>query len=336
MREILVVAIVLFSIVGCKTEPGSNVELVSGDTTVVAANPFDSISALINESPNNADLLHERGKMFIAAGDLSVALGDLGRAIMIDSTQSDYFLTLSDIYFKGNKPAKSMTALKRAGAIAPNDPEVPLRLAEFYLYIQNYTEAVNATNEALALDNRNDRAYFLKGFCYKEVGDTMKAVEQFQRAVENNADYVDAYVELAILYDIKGDPVAEQYYQNALKVEPDSKEALYGLGLHYQDTDRLNEAMQTYTKLVQFHPDYSSAFYNMGFINYEFVKDRNQALSYFDAAVQVNPDYISAIYMRGLCFEALGDVSKAKREYQFALQKDPGFQLALDGLKRLL
>lgn len=336
MREFIVAAIVLFSIVGCKTDQRSKAEAVSVDATVVAANPFDSISALIKESPNNADLLHERGKMFIAAGDLSVALGDLGRAIMIDSSQSEYFLTISDIYFKANQPAKSMAALKKAGELAPEDPEVPLRLAEFYLYIQNYTEAVKATNEALSLDNRNDRAYFLKGFCYKEVGDTIKAVEQYQKAVENNPDHIDAYVEMAILYDIKGDPIAEQYYKNALKVDPDSKEALYGLGLHYQDFDRLNEAILTYTELVEKHPDYASGYYNMGFINFEFLNDHKQALQYFNDAVGANPEYVAAIYMRGLCYEALGDVAKAKAEYQFALEKDRGYQLAVDGLARLL
>lgn len=335
MRAFIVTAFVLFTIAGCKTESNSGQQTSSTDSTVVV-NPFDSISALIKESPNNAELLHDRGKMFLAAGDFNVALGDLGRAIMLDSSQSDYFLTISDIYFKAKKPANSLAALKKAGELAPEDPEVPLRLAEFYLYIQNYTEAVKATNEALKLDNRNDRAYFLKGFCYKEVGDTVKAVEQYQKAVENNPDHVDAYVEMAILYDIKGDPIAEQYYKNALKVDPDSKEALYGLGLHYQDFDRLNEAILTYTELVEKYPTHASAYYNMGFINYEFLNDHNQALRYFNDAVGADPEYVSAIYMRGLCYEALGDVAKAKSEYQFALEKDRGYQLALDGLGRLL
>jgi tetratricopeptide (TPR) repeat protein len=336
MRELIGVAIALSAMVGCKPNGGTSSDRPEKDSVVQVVNPFDSISLLIKENPANADLLHERGKMFIAAGDLSVALGDLGRAIMIDSMQSDYFLTISDIYFKANQPAKSMASLKKAGELAPEDPEVPLRLAEFYLYIQNYTEAVNATNEALRIDSRNDRAYFLKGFCYKEVGDTIKAVEQYQKAVENNPDHIDAYVEMAILYDIKGDPVAEQYYKNALNVDPDSKEALYGLGLHYQDFDRLNEAILTYTELVEKYPEYASAYYNMGFINFEFLNDHKQALQYFNDAVGADPEYVSAIYMRGLCYEALGDVAKAKAEYQFALEKDHGYQLAVDGLKRLL
>jgi tetratricopeptide (TPR) repeat protein len=336
MRLLIVVAASLTAILGCRSDGESgSLEMVQ-DSVIQFVNPFDSVSSLINNNPDNPELLHQRGKMFIAAGDLSVALGDLGRAIMIDSSRSEFFLTISDIYFKANQPAKSMAALKKAGELAPDDTEVPLRLAEFYLYIQNYTEAVKATNEVLKLDNRNDRAYFLKGFCYKEIGDTIKAVEQYQKAVENNPDHVDAYVEMAILYDIKGDPIAEKYYQNALKVNPNSKEALYGLGLHYQDFDRLNEAIITYTSLVEKYPTNASAYYNMGFINYEFLNNQNQALQYFNDAVIADPEYVSAIYMRGLCYEALGDVSKAKAEYQFALQKDGSFQLALNGLERLL
>jgi tetratricopeptide (TPR) repeat protein len=336
MRNILVLAVIALVIASCKTDPKGGSSGSTEDSTTVQLNPFDSISQLIEADPENADLIHARAEMFLEAGELSVALGDAGRAIMLDSSKAKYFLTISDIYFKGNKPAQSMASLKKAGELEPLNIEVPLRLAEFYLYIQNYTEAVKATNDALKMDGKSDRAFFLKGISYKEVGDTVKAAEQFLRAVENNPDHVDAYVELGILYDIKDDPIAEQYYRNALKVNPDSKEALYGLGILLQDYDRLNEALKVYTELVQKHPDHASAMYNMGFINFEFIKDYNQALRYFEDAVAANPEYVAAIYMRGLCYESMGNVDRAKAEYQFALEKDPTFSLALTGLERLL
>ena len=336
MRYAFVLLAVSIMAISCKNEPQPVVTASDGNSTSVRLNPFDSITQLIDAAPNDAELLHDRGKMFLEAGELSLALGDVGRALMVDSSNADYYLTISDIYFKGSKPAESMAALKRAGELEPENVEVPLRLAEFYLYIQNYAEAVKATNDALRLDSRNDRAFFLKGFCYKEVGDTVKAADQFQRAVENNPDHVDAYVELGILYDIKKDPVAEQYYRNALRVDPNSKEALYGLGMHLQGSDRLNDALRVYTDLVQRHPGHANAMYNMGFINYENIKDYQHALMYFEDAVKANPDFVKAIYMRGLSYEAMGNIQRAKAEYRFALEKDPTYTLALQGLERLL
>jgi tetratricopeptide (TPR) repeat protein len=328
---------VLLSILlwSCKNDPKSTKD-AEPVTQAQPVNPLDSISKLIAENPNDANLYHARGVMLLLIGEIQAAMGDVGRAIIMDSSRYEYYLTISDVYFRANKPKLSQSSLKKARGLAPENTEPVLRLAEFNLYLQDYRSVLIACNDAIDLDPNEDRAYFFKALAYKELGDTAKAIDNYLLAVEKEPDNVDAYVELGIIYSDRNIPLAEQYYKNALRSDPNSREAMYGLGLYYQDNDRLNEALEIYTQLTRLDSNYVNAYYNMGFINYEMLKDYNLALDNFNRAVRANPDHVSSIYMRGLCFEARGDIQNAKGQYQLALRKDQGYKLALDALNRVL
>ena len=335
MRFLLPGILVLIVLWSCGGDPRSSQE----DQEIVTngpENPLDSISRLIEQDSKNADLFYNRGLMLLMVDEVQGAMGDVGRAIILDSTRYEYFLTMSDIYFRSNQPKLSQASVKRARLLAPNNIEPILRLAEFNLYLQDYKGVLTACSDAISMDPNSDRAYFFKALAYKELGDTAKAIDNYLITVEKEPDNVDAYVELGIIYADRNLPMAEQYYKNALRSDPSSKEAMYGLGLYYQDNDRLNEALETYSQLARVDSNYVNAYYNMGFINYEMLKDYNLALNHFNRAVRANPDHVPSIYMRGLCFEARGDLNNAKSQYQLALSKDDGYRLALDGLNRVL
>lgn len=297
---------------------------------------LDSLTALLDEDPDNADLLNERAKVFLDVDQTNFALADAGRALLLDSTVAKYYLTISDVYFRLNKPNKCKNALLKAIQLQPDYKEPLYRLAQFELYLRNYQESINYANDMLRLDARDDRPFMVKGLCYKELGDTAKAIQNYLEAVTENPDNYDAYVELGIIHYAKKDPLAEGYLKSALDIRPDGIDALYALGMHYQGSDKLNEALETYTRILEIDSTYSSAYFNMGYVQYQYLQLYNEALANFDKAVQVNPKYYQAVYMRGLCFEARGDIARAKREYGYALELNPNYKKAADGMQRLL
>jgi tetratricopeptide (TPR) repeat protein len=83
---------------------------------------LDSISTIIDKNPGNTDLLNERAKMLVAMGNLDYALTDIGRALLMDSTKSAYYLTIADIYFQRNEPKRCLSALEKARTLDPLSP----------------------------------------------------------------------------------------------------------------------------------------------------------------------------------------------------------------------
>ena len=75
----------------------------------------------------------------------------------------------------------------------------------------------------------------MKGMNYKEIKDTAKAISSMQTAVEQDQTYYSAYIQLGILCAAQKNPLAVQYYKNAMRIQPNSTEAWYDLGKYYQD-----------------------------------------------------------------------------------------------------
>lgn len=345
MKLRLVAAVLaLVSFIACRNSEvkDQNVEKTAVDEQIAKQEDFpgqqrlDSLTAILEKDPDNTDVLNERAKVFLEVGQTNYALADVGRALLLDSSKATYYLTISDVYFQLNKPKKSKNALLKAAELEPEYTEPLYRLAQFELYLGNHQKCIDHANSMLRIDARDDRPFMIKGLCYKDLGDTTKAIQNYLEAVTENPDNYDAFVELGILHWGRKDPLAEGYLKSALDIRPNGIDALYALGMQYQESDRLNEALETYTEILFIDSTYTAAYFNMGYIQYQFLQLYNEALSNFDHAVKINPKYYQAIYMRGLCYEAKGDIARAKREYSYAIELNPNYKRAADGIQRLL
>ena len=170
---------------------------------------------------------------------------------------------------------------------------------------------------------------------YLEIGDTAKAQANFLTTVEQDPDYLVAYEELGRIASIKNDPLAEQYYKNALNINPSDVNTHYLLGEFYQKNERIDDAMKEYSTIVQLMPNNRSAHYNMGYINFVYKQDYEAGVKNFTDAIAADPRYTEAFYMRGLCFKKQAKNTEAKADFKAALQIDPTFTRATEAIKGL-
>lgn len=322
--------IVISGINSCDYFSGNNIN------SEKALSPIDSLGNLIAENPNNAKLYNERAKLYLENKEYKNAKTDAGKAISLDSTVSAYFVTIADGYFFTNEPGSCEAALKKAIALDPQNKEALMKMSEFYMYLNRFEESVSYANKILEFDPNYSKAFFIKGICYKDAGDTTRAILNFREALDKDPESYHACIMLAQLHYGLKDKLAITYYNNALNLQPKSVEAFYGLAMFYQETGELNRALETYSTILSIDPNYKNAHFNIGYINFNFLKNYNEALKHFDNAVKADANYFQAVYMRGLCYETLGDVQRAKAEYTHALKINPGYQMALDGMNRVL
>ena len=50
------------------------------------------------------------------------------------------------------------------------------------------------------------------------------------------------------------------------------------------------------------------------------------SVNYFSDVIVTNKDYYKAYYARGICYEKLGDIINAERDYRTALRIFPDYQ----------
>ncbi|MBW7841038.1 MAG: tetratricopeptide repeat protein, partial [Chitinophagaceae bacterium] len=317
-------------------KPGNETKApVTATDTTETGKKLSELDAMIAGSPKNADLYFQRASIYFRKKRIDDANKDMLKAIAIDSSKADYYLLLADIYLSASRIVYSQNSLEKAVELNPENLKAHSKLAEIYFLLKKYNESLKHTSEMLRIEPGNALAYFIRGMDLKEAGDTAKSIKSFQLALENNRDYYDANMQLGLLYSYKNNQVCVEFFTNAIRIRPDSEEALYGRALFYQEHNELDRAIQDYTQILKLNPRNQHAHYNLGYIHYTFLKVYDQAIKHYNDAIAVAPDYPEAYYSRGLCYETLGNIAAAKEDYEKALQQRPGYKLPLLGLKRI-
>jgi len=334
MKYILKISglLLLFLFTSCGNNNNTDKNNITSDSL-----PQDlaELTKKIDADPKNAELYNQRALLFLDKKEPDKALSDINKAITIDSKNSTYLLTLSDVYFSMGKIQNCRDALNKAIEMEPEDTKAILKLAELFYYMKDYKKTFEYTDKALKIDKLAAKADFIRGMAYKDMGDSAKAVRSFQTAVEKDQEYFHAYMQLGLIYSVKNNRLAVDYFNNALKLNPKSIEALYSLALFYQNTGEYNKAIERYTTLLQIDPKYKYAHYNLGYIHLVYLQTYDVAVENFTNAIICDPTYFEAYYNRGYCYELLGNVVFARKDYEQALKIKVNYQKAIDGMNRI-
>lgn len=320
-------------------QPGSStknqIESASDSLLIRTEVAYRAINDKIRQNPDNAALYLERALISIQENDLSSGLKDLNRAIYIDSTKSDFYFHRADLYFKQRQTRAAREDLEKAVAIDPKSEKAYLKLAELELVLEKYAQAIKYCNEVLKINVFNPKAYLMKGMSYKYAGDSANAISSFQTAVEQDDQLYEGYIQLGALLAYKKDPIALEYYNNALRLQPTNLEAIYHKSMFLQELKQFDKAIEGYDLMLSIDSINRNAQYNKGYLYLVYAQDPTKALLCFEKVLKNHPNDVDALYNAGFCFEKKKNVSQASSHYAKALDIKPDYELAAKGLSRV-
>jgi len=334
LKYFLPFALLLLAIASCS---GPNENKANIDNKPLSDSlKIDSVTQLIRKNPEKPEHYSSRADIYISMGDLAKALNDLTIANLSDSLNPMYYVKLADFYLQLGKSEIINSLLLKGNQLIPNNKEILYRLGNLYFYIQDYKKALTYLNQATEADPFYAPAFFTKGLVFNELGNTQKAINSFQIAVEREPDYYDAYIQLGLLFAAKNDAMAVDYYNNALRLIPDSYEALYAKAMFYQQTQKMEQAVATYRYMLdEVSDDFPHVHFNLGYIDMIYYNDYESAITHYDSALISKPIFPEALCNRAFCYEKTNRTTEARTDYKKALEQNPKFELAITGLNRL-
>jgi tetratricopeptide (TPR) repeat protein len=202
------------------------------------------------------------------------------------------------------------------------------------MILQMHKESMKTIDQALQIDPQNAEAFFMFGMNFKEMGDTARAINSFQTAVENDPDLVDAWINLGQLHAALGNAIAGRYFETATRIDPKNIEALHARGYYQQSIGDLKGSLATFRKINRVDPKYAEGYFNAGLLLMD-MDSIPSAYEKFDAAIQASPVHIQAYFYRGVAAEILGKKQQAKADYEQALKLAPDYAKAKEGLERV-
>ena len=121
--------------------------------------------------------------------------------------------------------------------------------------------------------------------------------------------------------------IAQNLYQDILKINPYHAEAHYNLGLVFQKFEEFNKAKDFYKKAIQIRPNYVDAYNNLGLM-FKELNDLKNAKRCYEKAIQIDSNCVSAIFNLGILFRESGKFQKAVNCYEKVIKITPNFAKA--------
>ena len=156
-------------------------------------------------------------------------------------------------------------------------------------------EKVYKTDMLIPLPNRNMKKLFLSFFIFL----SLSIFAAGQPAVEAyNRGFVRANIG-----DLKG---AIQEYNKAIELDQLYADAYFNRGVLKYKTGNIKSAILDYNKAIELDPLDTMAYYNRGIAKFD-MKDVKGAIKDYNKSIELNPIYAEAYYNRGIARYSLGN-----------------------------
>jgi len=291
-----------------RLEPDSAVAPTRASTALVFAHRYqdaiDYAQYALTLAPRSSAAHAALALAFNWNGDTERAQAEARRAVELDSTNARAHAYVAEAAADQFRLADAEAALKRAEALAPEDPEV-LRVG---------------------------------GYLLEQKQDYAAAAEAYQRAVEQRPRWAHLYVQLGhALRVLQRYDEAIDTFAAAAELAPTDPRAEAGLGRTYFDQEDYAAAIDHFQRATEIDPSYPTGWGQLANIYYQR-RDYARAQPLYEKAVELERSpALNASYRNALGWIYLGNhqTAQAREQFSRALEESPGLRGARDGLARL-
>jgi tetratricopeptide (TPR) repeat protein len=242
------------------------------------------------EDPKTPGLSHELGAAYYKKGEYLKAAEYFKQGIQEDSKDRESVQLLGLSYYLAGRPAEAIPYLER---------------------VQTWYSFANV-----------DASYIL-GVCYIQAKNYPQARVAFARMFDVPADSAASYLFTArMLLRQEFDPVAEEYAQKAVTLDPKLPLAHFLLGELYLFKSRIPEAITEFQKELAINPAHAATYYKLADA-YSHVQKFDDAERLLQRSIWLDATSTGPYILMGKVLEKKGDLDLAVRALQRATAMDP-------------
>ena len=255
----------------------------------------------------------------------------------VDKAAAYYHFTMAHTYEeqmaaygRSDLVSKAIEEYRLALEADPTSEYLSSGLAELYARTGRIRDAVSEAQDILKRDPQNLEAHRLLGHIYlRSLGDMQGgngsdsvlklAIQQYEEIIKLDPKSVDDHIMLGRLYHADSQmKKAQDEEQLAIKLSPDSEEAVATLAMFYSEEGDAAKAADTLSTIPE--ANRSAKLYLMLGGTYDQQKDYKKSIDAYQHAIALDRDNLDAI--RGLAEALMNDGQTAKALQQFQVIAD--------------
>src|SRR2546429_4572757 len=182
-------------------------------------------------------------------------------------------------------------------------PERLVEQASERFQLQDYSGAIHLLEEVVATGRAFADAHHLLGLSYSLAGQPDKALEQLDRALALNPNYIEALIHRAlVLNELGREEEANAVLRRARQVSSERRGGFHG---------------HVAAKLANQHAALAQAYYEAGGLN--------EAIAQYEAALELGPAFHDLRYKLGRMLLEAGRALEAHEQFQIIVRERPSF-----------
>ncbi len=180
-----------------------------------------------------------------------------------------------------------------------------------------YQSALVYCDKAIS-DNPNDKwAWYIKGEVYRQLNESSKAVECYNKSINIDSKFADAYFGMGLTYmdytvnsginvhqGTNNYILARKYINKAVELDPNNDIYYYVLSQCYV-LDNLNKSIEYIDKAIELNPNVAEYWVEKG--DYLVLKhDYNDALQCYNEALKIEPNNVDIMLKKAELYHDMG------------------------------
>src|ERR1700723_2217158 len=282
----------------------------------------DAPSAQASASLPSADFSAARRLM--QQGKFDEAIANLEALRSGDPHAKGLDLELGTAYYKKSDFPKAIEYLRKASAADPRNGEATQLLGLSYYLGGHPADAIPLLEQVQGWYPRaNVDAAYILGICYIQTKDYARARTAFARMFEVPPDSAASYMFTArMLLRQEFDPIAEEYAQKAVALDPKLPLVHFLMGELYLYKSRIPEAISEFHKELAINPGHAAAYYKLADA-YSRIQKFDDAERLLQRSIWLDAPSTGPYILMGKVLERKGEFELAVRALQRAANMDP-------------
>jgi tetratricopeptide (TPR) repeat protein len=202
-----------------------------------------------------------------------------------------------------------------------------------HLSRDDYARALPFFEKAVETDGTYAEAWYQAGFCYGILGRHSDALKASKQAAKLRPEWAETYVNIgASSYALQQYKDAADAYKQAIRLDDSRADTQYALGLSLEKLGRGDEEALAYKRALALNPGHAGAIEKLG-LAYMKQKRWNEAYAAFDQLKIYKPEAKTYNYIGETLFE-LGKTEDASEAFNTAVNYNPDLEKARYNLGR--
>ncbi|MFN0048563.1 MAG: tetratricopeptide repeat protein [Cytophagales bacterium] len=288
-----------------------------------------------NENQDDDEMAYKLAKLYFTNGNIDSALIYVNKAYLIDKNNNQYLFFQAQCFAVKGLFLDSKDAFEKVieNGIPHND-YISLA-ADIYFSTNNFTKALNYLDRATAENPDSPFLFYKKGVIYESKGDTINAIKNYNKSIELNPSFIDAYIKWADLETKRGNfSTVRKYLINALRFDSLNSNLYFHLALAYKKLELKDSSSLFYEKAIQFDSNYTDALYNISIIYLQQGKYA-RAEQYLKKIAYLRPETPNINFKIAYALDFLNKETEALNYYQKIDSSDINYNFAQRLITRL-